>query len=67
MIVLNVTPESMDGPYQPTSRWGFRLDAGFGSPAAVPGVPVVGFSDGASYDVSYHIKVVAYRDAAAST
>jgi hypothetical protein len=47
---LNVTPEGMDGPYQPNSRWGFHL-------AAVTGA----FSDSTTYDIEYHITIVAHK------
>ncbi|HEX2021126.1 MAG TPA: hypothetical protein VHH36_00310, partial [Candidatus Thermoplasmatota archaeon] len=47
----------MDGPYQPESRWGFRLVAGIG--ANLPAAGPVGFTDGASYDIDYEMKIVA--------
>ncbi len=49
---LNVTPDGMDGPYQPASRWGLHL-------AAVTGA----FSDSTSYDIEYHIKIIAHKGA----
>ena len=47
---VNVTSDGMDGPYQPASRWGFHA-------AAVTGA----FSDSASYDIAYHIKIIARK------
>lgn len=47
---LNVTPDGMDGPYQPGSRWGFHL-------AAV----TAAFTDSTSYDVEYHITIIARK------
>lgn len=56
---IEVTPDAMDGPYQPESRWGFRMVAVFGN-AAVPGVIGVGLCPGCfPYDISYHITVIA--------
>lgn len=47
----------MDSPYQPHSRWGFYLAARVGAP-----VPVAhGFTDGASYDVEYHMTIIARK------
>lgn len=47
---VNVTPEGMDGPYQPSSRWGFHL-------AAVTGA----FSDSTTYDIDYHMTIIARK------
>lgn len=49
---VNVTAEGMDGPYQPASRWGVHL-------AAVTGA----FSDSTSYDIAYHMTIVAHKGA----
>lgn len=54
-----VKEEDMDGPYQPESRWGFRLVASIG--ADVPEAGPVGFTDGASYDIDYTMKIVARK------
>ena len=59
---LEVDEGGMDGPYQPSSRWGFRLEAGYGNDAAT-GLPIPfagGCTDCASYDVSYHLTIIAY-------
>jgi hypothetical protein len=49
-FAVPVDAAGMDGPYQPASRWRFHL-------AAVTGA----FTDSASYDVSYHITIVARK------
>lgn len=52
-----VEADAMDGPYQPVSRWGFYVAARVGAP-----IPVShGFTDGASYDVVYHMTIVARK------
>lgn len=62
VVPVNVT--DMDGPYQPESRWGFRLVAAIG--ANVPSVGPVGFTDGATYDIDYDMKIVARKAADAA-
>lgn len=56
-VPVNAT--DMDGPYQPESRWGFRLVAAIG--ANVPEVGPVGFTDGATYDIDYDMRIVARK------
>lgn len=61
-FTLEVDPTGMDGPYQPSSRWGFRIEAGYGNPA-IADLPIPfagGCTDCASYDVSYHLTIIAY-------
>lgn len=63
-FVVPVDPAGMDAPYQPSSRWGFRLEAGYGA-GPLAGVPIPfagggGCTDCASYEIDYHITVVAY-------
>lgn len=49
-FVVPVDTAGMDSPYQPASRWGFRL-------AAVTGA----FTDSSTYDVDYHMTIVARK------
>lgn len=54
-FALLVDETGMDGPYQPASRWGFRMMATF---ADIQGV--VGFCPGCfPYDIEYDITVIA--------
>src|SRR5581483_5192579 len=56
-----VNAAGMDGPYQPESRWGFRVMATF---AEIPGV--AGLCPGCfGYDIEYELTVVAVHDAKA--
>jgi len=56
-VPVNAT--DMDGPYQPESRWGFRLVAAIG--ADVPSFGPVGFTDGATYDIDYTMRIIARK------
>ena len=57
-FIVEVDEDGMDGPYQPSSRWGFRAMATF---AEIPGV--TGLCPGCfPYDIEYDIKVVAISD-----
>lgn len=60
-FVIPVEVADMDGPYQPESRWGFRLAAAIG--ADVPTQGPFGFTDGASYDIDYDMRIVARKAA----
>lgn len=53
----------MDGPYQPQSRWGFRLEAAVGGVAPVGGIPFLsgGCGDCDAYEMTYTLKIVAVR------
>lgn len=62
-FVVPVSDVGMDGPYQPASRWGFRLEAGYGASAVKDVVPFGGCGDCASYDIDYHVTVIAYPPA----
>ncbi|HVL49759.1 MAG TPA: hypothetical protein VM889_14475 [Candidatus Thermoplasmatota archaeon] len=53
-FTIPVTPDGMDGPYQPESRWGFRLMATFANAAGSGLCP--GCFD---YEIEYEITVVA--------
>lgn len=54
-FALKVDEVGMDGPYQPASRWGFRMMATF---ADIDGV--IGFCPGCfPYDIEYDITVIA--------
>lgn len=47
----------LDGPYQPNSRWGFRLMATFAN------TPAVGLCPGCfSYDIEYDLTIIAVHD-----
>lgn len=60
-FVVPVDANGMDGPYQPASRWGFHLAARIG--AALPEAGPVGFTDGATYDITYHMTIIARKAA----
>jgi hypothetical protein len=46
----------MDGPYQPSSRWGFRPVATFAE------TPAASLCPGCfAYDIEYHMTIVAHK------
>lgn len=64
---IPVDPAGMDGPYQPQSRWGFRLMATFAN-VGVPNGPGVGICPGCyPYDIEYDLTVIAIREAGTET
>lgn len=55
-FTLDVDPAGMDGPYQPSSRWGFRPVATFAE------TPAASLCPGCfAYDIEYHMTVVAHK------
>lgn len=55
-FVVPVTAEGMDGPYQPQSRWGFRMVATFAE------TPVASLCPGCfAYDIAFTMKIVAHK------
>lgn len=55
-FVVPVTAEGMDGPYQPSSRWGFRMVATFAE------TPAASLCPGCfAYDIEYHMTIVAHE------
>ncbi len=61
-FTIEVDAAGMDGPYQPASRWGFRLMATFAD-VDVPGVGGVGVCPGCfPYEIEYHLAIVAVSD-----
>lgn len=55
-FVVPVTPEGMDGPYQPESLWGFRMVATFAE------TPAASLCPGCfPYDVAFTMKIVAHK------
>lgn len=54
----NMTEHGMDGPYQGTSRWGFRLMPDYSQNGKI------GCAECFDLEVTYHIKVVARKDGA---
>lgn len=57
-FVVEVDPNGMDGPYQPESRWGFRIRATYANGQLCPGC--------FNYDITYTIRVVAVGTSAAT-
>ncbi|MFA5860179.1 MAG: hypothetical protein WDA16_00650 [Candidatus Thermoplasmatota archaeon] len=55
-FVVKVDPAGMDGPYQPSSRWGFRPVATFAE------TPAASMCPGCfAYDIEYHLTIVAHK------
>ena len=55
-FVVEVHPAGMDGPYQPSSRWGFRPVATFAE------TPAASLCPGCfAYDIEYHMTIIAHK------